>query len=288
MNRINQHGVSIIAAVFIIVVLAFMGVMFVTFIGTGSLTAVNDLQSMQAFSIAEGGLQYAGMLTFPNESVSTTNLGAGSFSVAVPTLTAAINNAVTTIIVSSTDGFDATGGNYWVMLCDAGGNATPNITASYNACEKMSFPGITPASFNGGVRGADGTTAVTHLQNAVVLMYTWDTTVATALNSNATATSLFICVGSTAGFVSPGLIRINDPGKIEDVLYTGTNNGAANCGGCAGACFTGCVRRAYTGVGSNHTGTPAIYQSEVSVLATATGILGNSVRRVQGGFMRLQ
>jgi hypothetical protein len=55
----NARGVSLIAAIFIIVVLAFMGVMFVSLIGTGSLSAVNDLRSAKALSIAEGGLQYA-------------------------------------------------------------------------------------------------------------------------------------------------------------------------------------------------------------------------------------
>lgn len=44
----KSKGVSLIAAIFIIVILAFMGVMFVTLIGTGSLTSVNDMQSAQA------------------------------------------------------------------------------------------------------------------------------------------------------------------------------------------------------------------------------------------------
>ena len=54
----SQNGVSLIAAIFIIVVLAFMGVMFVSLINTGSLTSVNDMQSAQALYIAEGGLEY--------------------------------------------------------------------------------------------------------------------------------------------------------------------------------------------------------------------------------------
>ncbi len=285
----NQKGVSLIAALFIIIILAFMGVMFVSLIGTGSLTAVNDLQGTQAFYIAEGGLQYAGMKSFPNMSVAATGLGAGSFSVAVPTLTAAINNAVTTINVSSIDGFDATGGAFRVMLCDSGGNATPNITSASNSCEKLSFTGTTPTSFTGGTRGADGTAAAAHLQNAVVLMYTWDTTINATLNKNASPVQVFICVNSTARFAGSGIIRINDAGAIEDVLYTGTNSGAAcGSGGCPGDCFTGCVRKAFTGVGSNHTGVQQIYPSEVSVLATSTGNAGNGVRRVQGGFMPLQ
>jgi len=87
----NARGVSIIAAIFIIVVLAFMGVMFVSLIGTGSLTAVYDLQSAQAFVIAEGGLQYAlktGVTCSYN--YAGISLGAGSF-----TTTSQLSTAVT-------------------------------------------------------------------------------------------------------------------------------------------------------------------------------------------------
>ena len=85
----NDRGVSLIAAVFIIVVLAFMGVMFLTMISTSTLTSVNDLQSTQAFSIAEGGVQYEQLILAKNldwyrsadpVDVTTKNLGpAGAF-----------------------------------------------------------------------------------------------------------------------------------------------------------------------------------------------------------------
>ena len=55
MNKKNQNGVSLIAAVFIIIVLGFMGVMFLSLVNTGSLTSVSDMQSAQALSVAEGG-----------------------------------------------------------------------------------------------------------------------------------------------------------------------------------------------------------------------------------------
>lgn len=87
----KPKGVSIIAAIFIIVILAFMGVMFVTLIGTGSLTAVNDLQSAQALAIAEGGLQYA-LMTGVTCSYNYPGiaLGAGIF-----TTTSQLSTAVT-------------------------------------------------------------------------------------------------------------------------------------------------------------------------------------------------
>lgn len=55
----KQRGVSLIAAIFIIVVLAFMGVMFLSMVSTSTLTSVNDMQSAQALSSAEGGVEYA-------------------------------------------------------------------------------------------------------------------------------------------------------------------------------------------------------------------------------------
>ncbi len=85
----NESGVTIIAAIFIIVVLGFMGVMFLTMVNTGSFTAVNDLQSAQALYIAEGGIERA--LRFLQEGnncgvitatfSAATNLGDGTFTV---------------------------------------------------------------------------------------------------------------------------------------------------------------------------------------------------------------
>jgi hypothetical protein len=90
MNIKNKNGVSLIAAIFIITVLGFMGVMFLTMISTGSFTAVNDIQSAQALYIAEGGVEYeqyglAQNLDWyrstmdPFAVTGVLNLGAGSF-----------------------------------------------------------------------------------------------------------------------------------------------------------------------------------------------------------------
>jgi Tfp pilus assembly protein PilX len=90
----SQSGVSLIAAIFIIVVLAFMGVMFVSLINTGSLTSVNDMQSAQAFSIAEGGVEHAkrflrpygnwyAFTTDPLAVATDQSLGSGSFTTTI-------------------------------------------------------------------------------------------------------------------------------------------------------------------------------------------------------------
>jgi MSHA biogenesis protein MshP len=83
--RIQQsasRGVSIIAAIFIIVILAFMGVMLVSVRGTSTSSAVNELQSVRALSIAEGGLEFALRTgAFCAYNTAATTLGTGTFTV---------------------------------------------------------------------------------------------------------------------------------------------------------------------------------------------------------------
>ena len=111
----NPKGVSIIAAIFIIVILAFMGVMFVSLLNTSGFSAINDMQSTQALYIAEGGLQYTLALNknnMPNYSTRGTwkNLGGGQFKVDTPTfVTAAFNTNDGILTVDSTAGFPSTG-----------------------------------------------------------------------------------------------------------------------------------------------------------------------------------
>lgn len=78
----NQRGVSLIVAVFIIVILAFMGTMFVSMINTASFMSVNDLQSAQALYVAEGGLEFALQNgSFCTYATPATTLGGGTFTV---------------------------------------------------------------------------------------------------------------------------------------------------------------------------------------------------------------
>lgn len=131
----NSRGVSIIAAIFIIVILAFMGVMFVSLISTGSFSAINDMQSAQALYIAEGGLQYTLGLNknnMPNYSThgAWINLGAGQFRVDTPTyVTVPFTANLATLTVDSTAGFPATG--------------RLTIGTDFN----ITYNGITPNSF---------------------------------------------------------------------------------------------------------------------------------------------
>ncbi len=119
----SQRGVSLIAAIFILVILAFMGVMFLTMINTASLTSVNDLQSAQALYIAEGGVEFEQLNLAQNldwyRSATdplyndTGNLGAGSFTATVRAPATKLRRRLlpgdATASVYTTSGFPASG-----------------------------------------------------------------------------------------------------------------------------------------------------------------------------------
>ena len=160
----NQSGVSIIAAIFIIVILAFMGMVFLTLFTSTSVTSINEFQSTRALYVAEGGLERSiRYFTSPTltervacASIPATNtaLGQGEFSLGfeagspfysttAATLSGAITSADTTISVNSTAGY----ASYGRIMIDR---------------EMIDYTGITANSFTGVLRGRDGTTAASH------------------------------------------------------------------------------------------------------------------------------
>ena len=183
-KTINQKGVSLIAAIFIIVILGFMGVMFVSLIGTSTLTSVNDMQSMQALYVAEGGLERAvRFLDSPILDPTSTNLdrrgacasvtgdvaltnvahGPGQFTVTTEagspfypavatTLSAGITPLTTTINVNATAGYAPFGR----IMIDR---------------ELIDYYGIIGNSFTGAVRGRDGSQATVHANGTPVGQY---------------------------------------------------------------------------------------------------------------------
>lgn len=87
----NQRGVSIIAVVATMLILSVMGVTLISLVTTGSDVSINQLQSEQAFNIANGGIEFGlhtttrgggswGEFTFSNRP-----LGAGSFTLTTNT-----------------------------------------------------------------------------------------------------------------------------------------------------------------------------------------------------------
>ena len=160
----NQSGVSIIAAIFIIVILAFMGMVFLTLSTSTTSTSINELQSTRALYVAEGGLE-RGIRYFTAPTLTervacasipatNTSLGSGEFSLtieagspfyssAATTLSGAIGAGDTTINVGTTAGY-ATFGR---IMIDR---------------ELIDYTGVTANSFTGVLRGRDGTTATSH------------------------------------------------------------------------------------------------------------------------------
>ncbi|MCE5195241.1 MAG: hypothetical protein LLF28_07345 [Nitrospiraceae bacterium] len=310
----SNSGLSLIATIIALMIFVLFAVVAVSLITTESNIGLQEEQGTQAFYIADGGLQYAVKRNnFPNYGVSpAVNLGIGSFTVSVPTLTAAINNSTTgPINVSSTDGFIFNPGDptrYWIMLCDTTTNPTPDINAGSSNCEKISFTTkSTATTFTGGTRGRDSSAAIAHLANTVVLMYSWNTSITTTTARNlrtahqCLTAATTICVNSTANFAASGFIRINEAtgNNIEDVFYKGIGSNTTVCGAGCTACLgtNGCIRLAYddngTSNGIDHNGTRTIYQSTISVLTTSKGTVanifsGNVIRSVQSAIMPLQ
>ncbi len=157
----GQHGVSLIAAVFIIVILSFMGMMFISMVTTSSVTATNDLLSAQALDIAEGGIEFA-LYQFKSGTVCTAlansnvPLGRGSFAVTstlyapgTTILMANITATATAIPVVSTAGYAPQG----------------RITIE---SEAIWYGGISGNNFINVQRGTGGTTAATHAASSTV------------------------------------------------------------------------------------------------------------------------
>lgn len=311
-HTLNNSGISLIATVLTLMIFALFIAIAVSLVTTGSNISLQEEQGTDAFYIADGGIEYTiERNNFPNYSVSpSVNLGDGSFTVSVPTLTSNTAAGDSTINVSSTDGFIFNPGDstrYWIMLCGRTGNPTPDVTSS-NTCEKISFTGKTATTFTGGTRGRDSSVAMFHPSTSVVLMYSWKianpspTNLSRALgrNDNCSTPLRTICVNSNTDFASSGFIRINDgtENNIEDVFYNGKGNNTTVCGGTCTTCLgtNGCVRRAYCGNirGTvNHVIGTTIWQSEIAALPTSTGVIssnvltGNIPRVVQGTVMPL-
>lgn len=315
----SQSGLSIIATVMIMMILALFAAAAVSLITTAAGTGIQEERGTQAFYIADGGMQFTlKKNTYPDydTAASSIPLGNGSFTVTVPTLTfdAAIGD--TSLTVSSTDGFTAApDSSYWTLICGVTGTPRPTVRMSSD-CEKISCPTKTTTSFAGTcIRGKDSTDAVAHPGNStpssasVVMMYAWDTakttTIARDLAKGAKCSNAAsrICITSNPGFANSGFVRISNATEnyIEDVFYDGIGTTVADC---ASSCTTnlclgtnGCTRRAFDGGGSGttaHPSTTQIWQSEFSVITTSTGVItgailtGNIKRVVQGNILSLK
>lgn len=220
----NAKGVSIIAAIFIIVVLAFMGVMFLSLVNTGSLTSVNDLQSAQALYIAEGGIEFARLnlaldnnwFWNPDPNSFTRTLGQGQFTAVISYPATALQKNI---------GSGALPGGLPVF--SVGNFAAAGFV--YIEGEVMQYSGFVtgpPASFTGITRPQWGTTASKHSIGISVYPVTRLTA---AVCPTPPCSNVTLPVGSTSKFLWRGTVTINpdDPlgacgfgGTMEEVDYT--------------------------------------------------------------------
>jgi len=223
----HLRGVSIIAALFIIVILAFMGLMLASLVSTGSLTAVGDLQSTQALSVAEGGVQYEELILAQNvewyrspDPVDTTTqaLGAGSVTsiskIPATMLRTLLTPTSATANVYSTNRFPASG--YLQIEDDVASGA-----------EFVQYTGVTnsfPYQFTGLTRGRTigsvATAAGTHQRGSNVYPVS-QLQSALASNCNSIAS---ITITSNTKFLSAGTISILG----EEINYTGVTASGTN------------------------------------------------------------
>lgn len=256
-----------IAAIFIILVLAFVGVIFVSLIGSSSLTAVNDLQSCQALAVAEGGTEYTraylapyvtwyDFATDPVVVANNLTLGSGTFTVSIsfPATSArkGFVAAASVIRVFSVDRFSAGGS---IAVGGPGDIRTYTGTATGG--------GLGPR-FTGVSTGAAAYPAGTPIYPVLTLAAGITATDATLLFS-----------GTNAKFLSKGTIFIDDPvNGDEELACAGTQ--------AAPAAFTGCMRGANGTTAVAHAAGLNILpiQSAEEALITASGIVGNARRDI--------
>jgi len=165
----NENGVTVVAAVATLMVLSLMGTVVVSLVGIENYSALHQAQTLEAYWIAEAGVQRAltymsredGSCTAISGAAAFTNvsLGRGTFTVTATrylpsptTLSANITNTDTTITVGSTTGY------------------APRGRIGIDS-ELIAYTGTTATTFTGAKRGMDGTTAAAHSSGATVSQY---------------------------------------------------------------------------------------------------------------------
>jgi hypothetical protein len=296
MNKKNQNGVTIIAAIFIIVVLGFMGVMFLTMINTGSFTAVNDIQSAQALYVAEGGAEYAQYALAQNRnwyrSVSDPmpapasailNLGVGSFfnvSTNLPATRLSLRLLpgimTATVYLNLPGRFPSAG---WLQIEDnIGIGGTAEFVQYTNLVAGNVF---TLSNRNVTISGVTGTTLGNHPRGSVVYPVSTLSTALGTLGSPCAPTpaASFDIVANTK-FLSGGTIDIQG----EEIGYASSTT-------TAGVMTLNGVIRCLNQTSSAHAGgaggspvTPVLFHGDTAdcqAEITSTGTMGAAVRTVK-------
>lgn len=284
----NERGASLVAAIFLLVVVAFMGTAVVSLMGTQTMTSFGETQSTQALYVAEGGGEFGQRALAQNLNWyrSTTDpivtpgtaLGAGNFTantfLPATLLRRRVTPASANISVFTTNRFPTAG---FLQLDDVTGGG-----------EFVQYTGVTPNTFTGITRnvtigGVSGGGVGTFIRGTEVYPVT---TLATALGSLGavcvpTLAAAFN-IAANAKILSAGTITI-DP---EDISYTGSNTSGGT------TTLTG-VTRCVNGTSSAHAvGIPVIpilvdgsapdYEAFLVSTGTVGGApLGTAIRVVQ-------
>lgn len=166
----KQHGYLALIAIFMIVVIGFLNITLSYLFSVSSVISISNLQSNQAFYLAESGLEQAirslltpvitNRLTCSSLNISNT-LGAGAYTAtgtgpfynsSPATLTGTITATATTIPVSSASGYQSSGR---IMIDN----------------ELINYASISGTNFIVAKRGADGTLASNHASGTRVGQY---------------------------------------------------------------------------------------------------------------------
>ncbi len=233
----NQKGASIIAVIAIMLILAVMGAALVSLVTTGSDISVNQLQSEQAFNVAEGGMEFESRSLAENLDwyrsttnpiqVTATNLGSGSFTVNTYLPATMVRNRIPTPAANSIRVYSATlfptAGNRYLQIED-------DIAASaefvqYTGIAGDTFTGVARDVTIGGIKGAAGAQA--HERGSRVYPVTTLLTALATLGSPcAPAPSASFDITYHPVFLSAGTIDMwidNAGGGFEEITYTGSS-----------------------------------------------------------------
>jgi hypothetical protein len=237
----NNRGVSIVAVVIMMLILAAMGTALVSLVGSENDASVKQMKSSQAQYIAEGGMEYilASPRVFPNYSTNgaAVSLGAGSFQTDTPAyLTAPVSIGNTTITVNSTTGF----ANAGRIVIDS---------------EVIAYTGTTATTFTGA-----GPAAAAHASGNSVYPVT-------TVTADPGAGGTTIAANSTAGFVIAGVVKIG-----SEYIY---------CTGATGTTFTSCTRGYRGTTAAAHAIGSNVFQYAVTSTGTVSGAFGSAQRVVK-------
>lgn len=157
----RQRGAFLIlAAVFLLIVLAFLGVVFLSTFTTSTSTALNSIQSTRAFYLAGAGLQFTLKTgAFCSYDVAATPLGSGSFS--VTTLSVGPGGLMPTTVSSAV----ASGDTAIDVLSTTDYSIPGTITID---SENIFCAGKTGIQFTGCLRPWAGSTPAAHAAGAAV------------------------------------------------------------------------------------------------------------------------